>query len=135
MLWYGRATFHHPGLALNVLKVNGVSVEVNFLTGSGVTIQTLELDNGLVGGTDDLTIANNAVLWNGGGFQGAGRVQCSAGVILNGGTLHGRTLINLGTFAWNDGLLSTGLGSVLSNAPSGTMVIYNEAGGTLYSAK
>ena len=135
LLWYGRATFYRPGLALNALKLNGVSVEANFLTGSGVTIQTLELDGGLVGGTDDLTIANNAVLWNGGGFQGAGRVQCGAGVILNaGGTLRGRTLINFGVFAWNAGYLSTGLGSVLSNAPSGTVVIHNEVGGSLYSA-
>jgi len=134
LLWYGRATFHRPGLALNALKVNGVSVEVNFLTGSAVTIQTLELGGGLVGGTDDLTIASNAVLWNGGGFQGGGRVQCNLGVIMNGVNrmdLQGRTLINLGTFAWNDGLLNTGSGSVLSNAPGGVFFIYNEAGGTL----
>jgi hypothetical protein len=134
---YGRAVFRHPGLALNVLDVNGVNATNEFRTGSGVTIQTLQLGGGLVGGTDDLTIASDAVLWNGGGFQGAGRVQCSAGIIMNGVNrmdLQGRTVINLGTFAWNDGMLNTGLGSVLSNAPAGTCVIYNEAGGTLFSS-
>lgn len=135
--WYGQAVFRHPGLALNILDVNGVSVEANFLTGAGVTIQTLTLGGGLVGGTDDLTIAGDAVLWNGGGFQGAGRVQCNAGVIMNGVSrmdLQGRTVINLGTFAWNAGLLYTGLGSVLSNAPGGTFVMYDAAGGTLLNS-
>lgn len=131
--WYGQAVFRRPGLALNVLRMDG-GIEANFLTGSGVTIQTLELAGGLVGGTDDLTIASKAVLWDGGGFQGAGRVHCNVGVIMNGVKrmdLQGRTIINLATFAWNDGMLNTGSGSVLSNAPGGTFVIYNEAGGTL----
>jgi fibronectin-binding autotransporter adhesin len=132
--WYGRATFRRPGLALNVLDVNGVDVEVNFLTGSEVAIQTLKLGGGLVGGNDDLTIAGSAVLWNGGGFQGAGRVQCNVGVIMNGASrmdLQGRTIINLGTFTWNDGMLYTALGAVLSNAPGATFVIGDAVGGTL----
>lgn len=118
---------------MNVLQVSGANAGVDFLSGSQVAIGTLELNTGLVGGADDLVVTN-PVSWNGGGFQGSGRVQCNAGVVMNGVNrmdFQGRTLINLGTFTWNDGMLYTGYGSILSNAPAGTFLITDAAGGTL----
>jgi len=132
--WYGSNVFRRPGLTLNALKVAGVNAMADFLTGENVSLQRLELANGMVGGTDDLTITTNALLWNGGGFQGSGRVSCHAGIVMNGISgmdLLGRTVVNHGLFAWNDGMLTTGLGSVLSNAPGGTVLIADAVGGTL----
>jgi hypothetical protein len=131
--WYGRVTFRHPGVALIYLVMDASNGELDFLTGSSISINDLQLVNGLVGGTDDLTITN-IVPWTGGGFQGTGRVQCNAGIIMDGGGgkhFLGRTLVNVGTFTWNSGPLYTGAGSVISNAPGGTFVMTDLAYGTL----
>jgi fibronectin-binding autotransporter adhesin len=129
------ASFKHgPGLALNRLQVVWLGT-VNFLTGSEVTINALDmLDGGTVAGSDDLTLTG-PLLWNSGWITGSGRVQCNGGVTIDtegDKGLSGRTLVNGAALTWTNGYLVTGHGSVISNQLDATFIMGAPAN-TLFS--
>ena len=116
------------GFTLNAgAQLNGAGLyrtSVGTLTAAAsLVVQNLDLPNGILNGTGNLTITH-AMTWTAGTMGGTGRTIIGAGAMLSiptGNTvnLSGRTLENGGTVLW------TGAGTINLN----TSVITNRAGG------
>jgi hypothetical protein len=91
------------------LTINGAS------TGNANGI--LEVSGGTLTGTGSLVLAG-PLDWTAGTIKGV--VQFNGGAFSGSDFLQGGQLINVGTLAWN-GVISDGVGSIVSNAPSGTV--------------
>ena len=105
------------------LNITGGAVNLN---GNGIiTPANLNLVGGTLAGTNDVTVSA-PMNWNGGTIGGSGSVNAAGGLTINTGasrTLTGRILNNTAQATWTNGTISTGGGSVISNAPGGTFDI------------
>jgi hypothetical protein len=89
------------------------------LSGPGLApLPSMTMNGGTLSNTTPVVI-NGPLNWSGGTI--AGSVQFNGGTLSNSCDLQGGQLINTGTLAWNSAKIYDGAGSVISNAPGGTI--------------
>lgn len=122
----GTWTFSSGTTTLSSTTVSGNAVVISggavIFGGTGPWLPaTLALSGGALEGATPVLVQNlNGLTWSGGGIT-TNTVQFDGGSFSSSGTLSGGEIINTGTLNWTATSIGTGNGSIISNAPTGTI--------------